>query len=213
MTDIKIKHSHNFVNITGNRYGRLVVISYAGKVKLNPYWNCRCECGNEKKVLAISLKNGDSKSCGCLQRELISKMASSHRMARTPEYTTWALIKQRCLNKNASNYKNYGGRGITICERWLESFENFIADMGKKPSPKHSIDRVDNELGYFKENCRWATIAQQSINKRNTVIINKSTLAELAEKYNIKYKTLHLRFAKGWTFDEATLTPVRGHQP
>ncbi|HDX9500141.1 TPA: AP2 domain-containing protein, partial [Bacillus thuringiensis] len=122
-------------------------------------WNCLCDCGNERVVDGYSLSKGSSKSCGCNNIK--------HGMKHTPEYNIWGLMKSRCSNLNDSGWENYGARGITVCERWLD-FSNFIEDMGERPSPEHSLDRIDVNGNYCKANCRWATHLEQAHNKRTS---------------------------------------------
>lgn len=161
------------VSMTGKRFGRWVVISVAGKNRWGQIdWNCLCDCGIKKIVCGSSLRCGNTKSCGCLNREIardrgkISKThGDSHRGQLTKEYRAWMGMKTRCLNPKNSGYKYYGGRGITICERWLNNFENFLLDVGRAPSSKLSIDRIDNNGNYEPGNCRWATLLQQNQNK------------------------------------------------
>ena len=125
-------------------------------------WLCRCVCGNQKLVNTGPLTTGKSTGCGCWR----IKHGSTSKKQPSPEYKAWASMKQRCLNPNTSRYKDYGGRGITICETWLNSFMAFLEDMGTKPSPDHSLDRIDNHGTYNAANCRWATRSQQQLNKR-----------------------------------------------
>lgn len=129
---------------------------------------------------------------------------TTHRMSGSSEYTAWSELKKRCLNKKCKNYSGYGGRGITVCDRWKNSFESFYKDMGPKPSPKHSIDRIDNNKGYFPENCRWATLAEQAKNTRRNIYIfyknERKTLDEWAKIVGIKCETLRSRlFDKRWS--------------
>jgi hypothetical protein len=126
----------------------------------------QCNCGTKKAVDIYPLKSGATKSCGCLAKELRVKRQTKHSATATPEYRVWADMKNRCLNSSLKNYVNYGGRGISVCDEWENSFVKFIEDMGKRPSKKHTLDRVDNNGNYNKVNCRWATKTQQSRNQR-----------------------------------------------
>jgi hypothetical protein len=158
------------VDLTGHRFGRLIALrrTYENKRSM---WLCRCDCGESKLVPYASLAYGLTRSCGCLQRELISKRTFRHGEARSPgreetvEYKTWAAMLGRCRNPKHQAYKNYGGRGITVCDRWL-TFENFLADMGRRPSKELSIDRINNDGNYEPGNCRWATRKEQIANQR-----------------------------------------------
>ena len=174
-----ICRAHNFIDLTGQRFGRLSVIASAGVVltgktnKKFSLWLCRCECGNETKVRGIKLRSGHTSSCGCLSRERASTSKLRHgensrRHGMTAEYRCWAAVKTRCMNPKASGYDQYGGRGIQVCDRW-KTFENFLADMGRKPSPEHSIDRYpDGDGNYEPGNCRWATKSEQRLNQRKS---------------------------------------------
>lgn len=156
----------------GARAGRLVVTEQIG---MNHHHAlvllAKCDCGNVKRVLGHNLRSGHTKSCGCLYREGNGK-THNHRAKKkaTPEYLSWRSMNKRCTNPNEVGYKYWGGRGISVCQRWKDSFEAFLEDMGPRPSPAHTLDRRDNEGDYNKENCRWATRTQQSRNSRGTVL-------------------------------------------
>jgi hypothetical protein len=166
-------------SMIGKRFGRLVVLKQAG-TRYAPYGTrllvlCRCDCGKKKTIIAVAVRIGLTKSCGCLQKEVLSKRRTSHGETvdgRTAEYTSWKAMRQRCYSPNYTKFMDYGGRGITVCERWND-FANFLADMGRKPSKRHSLDRIDNDGPYSQENCRWGTKRQQSRNRRKWVMIDK----------------------------------------
>jgi len=188
-------------NLVGFKFNRLTVIKDSLKRSLSVavLWECLCDCGNVCKVSGYNLKSGCVKSCGCIKkgkkpREIIKDNLS--------EYDAYNHIKQRCYNQNDKEYKNYGGRGIKMCNRWLESFENFFSDMGKKPSSKHSIDRFPNNDGdYELSNCRWATKIEQTLNRRCTVLVTHNgvtkNLYEWAKITGIKPNTLYFRIYRG----------------
>jgi len=142
----------------------------------------RCECGNEKRILVGPVKSLHTQSCGCKNK---------HGMKKTPIYRSWSCMLSRCTNKKLSGYKNYGGRGITVCKRWYD-FKNFYEDMGDRPKDC-TLDRIDNDKGYCKENCRWATLEQQSMNKRNTIMIKGKSLKDMSRKLGVSYNILYHR--------------------
>lgn len=167
-TGKKLRH-----DLVGKIYGRLKVIAPAGSTeKGNSLWKCICSCKDKTEVTAVGteLVRGRTTSCGCLKTELNIKRATTHGMTYTSEYSTWKHMKDRCLNVNCDAYKYYGGRGITVCDSWLESFENFYKDMGDKPEGM-SIDRINNDGNYEPDNCKWSTRLEQNNNRRCVKIV------------------------------------------
>lgn len=197
------------IDLTGLRFGRLVVIKHARSENGKTFWDCVCDCGNRKEAIGNKLRSGLIKSCGCLSRELLENgTRRTHGKSGSRVYRIWNAMLQRCRNKNVERYPVYGGRGITVCKRWMK-FENFYEDMGDVPAGK-SIDRIDNDLGYFKENCRWASSKEQCANKRKTVkfLFNGEvlTLTEHARVVGIKPHTVYMRLRSGWSIHDALTT-------
>lgn len=158
--------------LTGERYGRLVVVSEVESSGYHRRWLCRCDCGTVKAFDQGNLRSGASKSCGCLKRDqnVLAKFSRTHGMNKTPEHRAWSSMIQRCTNDKQDSWEDYGGRGIRVCERWIRNFEAFFADMGPRPSPMHTLDRKDANGNYEPGNCRWATRAQQAHTRRSTVL-------------------------------------------
>ena len=206
-----------FLDITGERYGRLTVLVISphrtseGKAR----WVCLCDCGAETTVDARNLRSGSSKSCGCHRSERMEDLNARHLLSRTPEHDAWRHMRYRCFNPNAENFSDYGGRGITVCQQW-ESFERFYADMGPRPSPRHSLDRIDNDGDYTPDNCRWATPQQQNRNKRNNTRLSHHgrtlTLSGWSKELSISVNTLSERLSKGWSASQTLTTPVDSQQ-
>lgn len=205
-----VKPAHNRVDHTGKKFGILTVIEYSHTKGKRPIWRCLCECGNEKLVNGHELVSGDTKSCGCI-RGKSNTIHGEAKGKRTKEYQTWKAIKNRCYNPNNHKYHVYGARGIKVCDRWLDSYSNFLEDMGRAPSPQHSIDRPNVDGNYEPSNARWATSKEQGKNRQNTIraTINGETriVSEWAKMYGVCEFRCYSRIKKGWTPEDAILTP------
>lgn len=171
---------------------------------------CRCSCGTEKRVRLSYILHGCSKGCGCLRDKASGARVATHRQSNSPEHVVWMAIKARCTNPSATGYENYGGRGITVCARWMDSFECFLEDMGPRPKGA-SIDRINNDLGYQPGNCRWADRKTQANNTRRSrkLTFNGKTLgiSEWARQIGIEESSLRERLSRGWSTEEALTTP------
>lgn len=210
----------------GTRFGRLVLVeerpntkNYAGVM-----WACQCDCGELIVTVHYSLLNGRTQSCGCMRAESIRAGVPTrtfignptHGLSKSaPEYTVWKNIRARCNNPKGSSYERYGARGITVCPAW-STFEQFYADMGPRPSLRHSIERIDNDGPYSPENCRWATIAEQTRNRRSNVWLTHDgqtmTLDDWAKATGLKAATIRYRMRIGWTDEQALTTPLVLHK-
>lgn len=211
-----LPNHHKFIDLTDKRFGRLKVESYAGNQHGNTRptakWNCLCDCGKRSVVSGSVLRAGDSNSCGCLLAETRGKSTIKHGKCKSGAYESWQGIKDRCLNQNNKSFKNYGGRGISVCDRWLESFENFFEDMGPRP-PRLTIERVNNEKGYSPDNCQWATRKVQNIDKRNNNYITHEGITLHISEWSIRTRIdRHLIYRRifklGWSIKEALTIPV-----
>lgn len=153
------------LELNGRRFGRLVAIQFSHSAKRQRYWQCECDCGGSVTVRAADLSRGNTQSCGCLQSERTAEHNLKHGLSKLPEYSVWSMMIQRCENPNVRNFHRYGGRGIKVCSRWKNSFEEFYSDMGPRPFPKAQIDRENNNGNYEPNNCRWATQAENLANR------------------------------------------------
>lgn len=197
------------LNVVGRRFGRLVVLNNCEPVSgTRRRVECRCDCGTVVHVEPRELNKGHTASCGCLHKERVGRASirthTTHGMSGTPEYESWMKIKARCLRSSDRKYPEYGGRGITICEMWTASFDNFYADMGPRPTPDHTVDRIDVDGDYTPENCRWATSKQQSRNKRNHRLVEwrgrEVPLSQACEEAGVNYRSAlwRLNHGKPW---------------
>lgn len=154
------------IDIKGKVFGRLTVLEEAGKNKGGDLkWLCLCECGNKKAILGYNIKSGHTKSCGCITKERLKEKNTTYGLSSHPLYNTWKGMQARCLNPSTPKYKYYGGRGVTVCEKWLD-INNFIKDMYPSYKKGLQLDRIDNDKGYSKDNCRWVTRQQNNSNTR-----------------------------------------------
>lgn len=201
-----------FIDITGHRFSRLVAIKLLPErsPQGRTLWECKCDCGKTVAVSSNALRRGNTQSCGCLARSLTASRSTKHGKANSPEYAIWAAMRNRCTNPNDRNYKNYGGRGITLCERW-QAFPSFYADMGSRPSSRHSIERLDNNGHYSPDNCKWATVEEQQLNRRTARLLTfkgeTCNLAIWAKRTGLSVTCILHRLNAGWTVARALTEP------
>lgn len=190
-------------NETGNIYGDLTVTGFS-HVAGQAYWFCECKCGVITIVSGSDLRRGHTKSCGCSRGE---KHGHSRCNKRSPEYQSWVLMTQRCRDPNGPDYHRYGGRGIRVCSEWQKSFKQFYADMGQRPGPDYSIDRIDNDGNYEKGNCRWATRMEQAANRQNNTLFTfagrTQHLAAWCREFGVHPATYKDRRRRGWTPEQS----------
>lgn len=203
------------INRIGERHGRLVVVSRSEN-KIEPsgairaQWFCQCDCGNTVITSGQSLSRGSTKSCGCITKEM-RKAEAKHGMYRTSEFRIWNTMLQRCTNQNNTAYKSYGGRGITVCDRWRK-FENFFSDMGPRPEGM-TLEREDNNKGYEPGNCKWATRLAQANNRRTNVLITfdgeTKTASEWGRITGLGKEAVLRRIGSGWSVKKALTEPLQ----
>lgn len=202
-----------FCDITGKIFTRLTAVKYIGNHNgIIHAWLFKCDCGKDAIINGANVRQGKTKSCGCLKKETLANF--KHGLSHTTTHNSWVGIFQRCENPNCAEYKHYGARGIKVCDSWRD-FSNFLRDMGEAPL-NTSIDRIDVNDGYYKENCRWVGQTTQVRNRRNTLFHTHKNetkpLSEWAEIYNLPYKVLHHRKKIGKDGDDL-FAPVRKMSP
>ncbi len=202
----------NFTIINvGDRFSRLVALERSGRKTPDNkcfYRYFKCDCGSIKEIMEYSVYSGYTKSCGCLNKEISIKINTKHNMSRSRIYHIWKGIKMRCLNKNEPSYKHYGGRGITICDEWI-GFTNFYKwAMSNGYDKNLTIDRIDNNKGYFPSNCRWTTVLEQNRNKSNLIKYKGECAAQASVRLGGKPYLIYARLKKGWTIEKAFTTEI-----
>lgn len=218
------------IDLTGQRFGRWFVIKAGDSRKRQTMWECKCDCGSQTLVATGNLRSGKTMSCGCLARELASVRKTTHGKTQSAEYIVWCLMKSRCLNPSDAAYLNYGGRGISVCERWRLSFEAFLFDMGERPKDgEWQIDRIDNDKSYAcgsascqdcqqngitRPNCRWTSRSENLRHTRHNRLLEyngeKKCLVEWAEITGLPASAIIARIDKlGWAVEKALTTPLR----
>jgi hypothetical protein len=206
--------AHNAKDITDQRFGRLVALKRGPTQGKKATWLCRCDCGTERLTQYWSLVAGYTRSCGCLRHEIAKRGDGNrkHAMKGSQEYRIWGTMKQRCHNPKAAGFPGYGAMGITVCDGWRNDFMAFYRDMGPRPSPNHTLDRITNAGGYEPSNCRWATRKEQQNNRRNSRLIEafgkRQNARDWAAETGFKASMIYMRvFAHGWTPEAALTTP------
>lgn len=194
------------IDLTGQRFGRLTVLERSVSNKHKQLrWRCRCECGNFCTPLGMTLRKGDTQSCGCLAKESIASVNYKHGKTRTSIYSIWRSMMQRCYDVNSQAYARYGARGITVCDAW-HNFETFYADMGDKPA-RCSLERINNDASYSPKNVCWADSKQQANNRRSNVVLEfqgrRQTMQQWCDETGLKIGTVWARLNRGWSVDRA----------
>lgn len=195
-------------NIAGQHFGCWEVVEYVG----NKRWLCRCKCGTIRTVYGKALRTGSSGSCGCDSARRIGEKNTTHGCTGKRVFRIWQGMLTRCHNANDHSYERYGGRGVAVCERWRDSFQDFLADMGEPPTPGHSIERIDGSGNYEPGNCCWATSQEQARNRRSSLVIEHGCIVQTASEWdeaNGFYPgTVSRRLSRGWSIADAVTTPI-----
>lgn len=202
-----------FKDLKEQKFGKLTPISYYRKHN-RVYWHCKCDCGNEVDVRSDGLSTGQTKSCGCLHKEVVSKLKTKHKKCNTRLYDSWTDLKQRCYNKHNNRYKNYGGRGITVCDEWRNNFQSFYDwAMSNGYQENLTIDRIDVNGNYEPSNCRWIDrkTQQRNTTRNRYITIGGEThcVSEWCEILNLKDRTVRSRLNYGWSIEKALELEVK----
>lgn len=207
------------IDLTGQRFGELTALSRCNSVdgSTRSSWNCRCSCGTTTVVRTSNLRSGNTRGCTHCKGKRVSEARRTHGCTLdqhfTKEYHAWRNMIRRCECACVDRYASYGGRGVTVCARWRNSFETFLEDVGYAPTPEHTLDRIDVNASYEPNNVRWATRKQQARNKQNTILVEfdgaLTPLIDLAERHNVPYSRVVARYRKGWSVSDAIFTPPR----
>jgi len=184
---------NTFINLVGQKFGKLTVLSESSSIPKYRSYNVLCDCGNHNIVLHSNLRNGTTKSCGCIRRQCARDKFKTHGKTKSKTYSSWASMKTRCTNPLVHQFRLYGGIGITVCERW-NSFENFLEDMGERPNGM-SIDRIDSNGNYEPSNCKWSTQSEQAKNRRKIKLFNKERFKNFLQSQNYLTEEQRLRLA------------------
>jgi len=208
----ELYRENRIINLTGKKFGRLTVLHYV-RINHHIWWECKCECGTQKLIVGHSLRGGVTRSCGCLNREKTITRSTKHGFSRTRFYSIWLMMKDRCYNKRAEDYKNYGKRGIRVCNKWRNDPVAFVLWCSKQYAPKgYSIERINNEGNYTPSNCAFTTKKEQAANRRSNIIVKingeKLIRKRAIEKYStVSDNCVRARTKRGWSLNRAILTP------